>query len=157
MSETTAHPLECAQVFCETLPVLMRSLHGIMLKRGEEVDRRNMGQVRMLEILHRGPRSLSELAAFHHVTPSTMSRSVDVLVRKGWVARESDPVDRRQVVLTITDEGRAARAEANQQTLDVLIELLGQHDDGERARLADGLSVLRKLVGQPHCEEQRQL
>jgi DNA-binding MarR family transcriptional regulator len=155
MSDTTATSRECAQVLLETIPSLMRSLHGAMLRRGEDDDRQNMGQFRMLEVLHRGPRSLGELAAFHHVTPSTMSRSVDVLVRKGWVARESDPLDRRQLVLTLTDEGRAARAEAKQHTLDVLSELLAQLDDDERARLVDGLRVLRKLVERPDCDEPR--
>ena len=152
MSDTTATPLECAQVLLETIPSLMRSLHSAMMRRGEDDDRQNMCQFRMLEVLHRGPRSLGELAVFHHVTSSTMSRLVDVLVRKGWVARESDPSDRRQVVLTLTDEGRAARAEAKQHTINVLAERLSQLDDQERARLADGLRVLRKLVSQPDCD-----
>jgi DNA-binding MarR family transcriptional regulator len=142
--------LECALLLWSTIPILMRSLHGAMhQKRGSDEERHNMGQFRMLEILRRAPCTLSGLAAMHHVTPSTMSRSIDVLVRKGWVTRESDPHDRRQVILSLTDEGRAAHAAVNQHTQDMLAQLLEQLDDQERTRLYDGLSVLQKLLGRP--------
>jgi len=145
--------LECARLLWETIPSLMRSLHGAVIqKRGDE-EPHNMGQFRMLEILCREPRSLSMLATMHHVTPSTMSRSVDVLVRKGWVLRASDPGDRRQVILSITESGRSAHAAMRQYTQDMLTHLLEQLDADERARLYDGLSVLRSLVGQPICEQ----
>jgi DNA-binding MarR family transcriptional regulator len=138
---------ECAQLLLETIPNLMRALHGSMrqCKSGEE-EHLNMGQFRMLGMLHESPRTLSELAASHHVTPSTMSRTIDVLVRKAWVARETDPADRRQVILTLTGEGRAALQAMGQHTHDAVTGMLAQLDDQERARLYDGLSVLRKLV-----------
>jgi DNA-binding MarR family transcriptional regulator len=96
-------------------------------------------------MLHNAPRTLSELAANHHVTPSTMSRTIDVLVRKAWVARETDPADRRQVILTLTGEGRAALEAIGQYTQDAVTGMLARLDDQERARLYDGLMVLRKL------------
>jgi DNA-binding MarR family transcriptional regulator len=150
MKARTPTSLECAQLLWNTIPILMRSLHGAMhQRRGGDEERHNMGQFRMLEILRRAPCTLSGLAAMHHVTPSTMSRSIDVLVRKGWVTRESDTHDRRQVILSLTDEGRAAHAAVNQHTQDMLAELLEQLDEQERTRLYDGLSVLQKLLGQP--------
>jgi DNA-binding MarR family transcriptional regulator len=105
-----------------------------------------MGQFRMLGMLHHAPRTLSELAASHQVTPSTMSRTIDVLVRKAWVAREIDPADRRQVILTLTDEGRAAMHAMSQHMHNAAAAMLARLDDDERARLYDGLTVLRKLV-----------
>jgi DNA-binding MarR family transcriptional regulator len=124
----------------------MRTLHGTMrqCKSGDE-EHLNMGQFRMLAILHESPRSLGELAASHHVTPSTMSRTIDVLVRKSWVARETDPSDRRQVILTLTDDGRAALSAMGQHTHEAVTSMLAQLDDQDRARLYDGLMVLRKL------------
>jgi DNA-binding MarR family transcriptional regulator len=151
MNTISPTPRECAQLLWETIPGLMRSLHGAMHKKGGDEERQNMGQFRMLEILQQGPRSLGELASMHHVTPSTMSRSVDVLVRKGWVARASDPEDRRQVILTLTAEGIAARSEAHQHTQELLAQVFEQLEAEARARLHDGLSVLRKLVGGPVC------
>ncbi|HJZ45647.1 MAG TPA: MarR family transcriptional regulator [Roseiflexaceae bacterium] len=138
---------ECARLLLETMPNLMRSLGGALrqCKSGDE-EHLNMGQFRMLGMLHHAPRSLSELATSHHVTPSTMSRTIDVLVRKSWVARETDPSDRRQVILTLTDEGRAALEAMGQYTQDAMTGMLARLDDQERARLYDGLMVLRKLT-----------
>ena len=137
---------ECARLLLETLPNLMRNLGGAMrqCKSGEE-EHLNMGQFRMLGMLHMAPRTLSELAANHHVTPSTMSRTIDVLVRKAWVARETDPADRRQVILTLTGEGQAALQAMGLHAQDAVTDMLARLDDQERARLYDGLTVLRKL------------
>ncbi len=146
---------ECARLLLETIPNLMRNLGGAMrqCKSGEE-EHLNMGQFRMLGMLHAAPRTLSELAANHHVTASTMSRTIDVLVRKAWVARVTDPVDRRQVILTLTDEGRAALHAMGQYAQDAVTGMLAQLDDQERARLYDGLVVLRKLVSSDGTSQQ---
>src|SRR5689334_21517276 len=138
---------ECARLLLETIPNLMRSLHLISRQcRNDDEEPLNMGQFRMLAMLHEAPRTLSELAASHHVTPSTMSRTIDVLVRKAWVARETDPADRRQVILTLTDDGQAALRAMGRHVQDAVTGMLARLDDDERARLYDGLVVLRKLV-----------
>src|SRR6478672_2290610 len=137
---------ECARLLLETIPNLMRNLGGAIRQcKSSEEEHLNMGQFRMLGMLHIAPRTLSELAASHHVTPSTMSRTIDVLVRKAWVARETDPADRRQVILTLTSEGHAALEAMGQYTQDAVTGMLAQLDDQERARLYEGLMVLRKL------------
>jgi DNA-binding MarR family transcriptional regulator len=142
---------ECAQLLLETLPNLMRNLGGAMrqCKSGED-DYLSMGQLRMLGMLQNAPRTLGELAGLHHVTPSTMSRTVDVLVRKAWVARQTDPNDRRQVILTLTPAGETAHAAMVQQTQDVfthmIAQMIAQLDDDDRTRLYDGLIVLRKML-----------
>jgi DNA-binding MarR family transcriptional regulator len=137
---------ECARLLLETIPNLMRNLGGAMrqCKSGEE-EHLNMGRFRMLGMLHAAPRTLSELAASHHVTPSTMSRTIDVLVRKAWVTREIDPTDRRQVILTLTDDGRAALDAMGLRAQDAVTGMLARLDDQERARLYAGLTVLRNL------------
>jgi DNA-binding MarR family transcriptional regulator len=145
--ETMPEARDCARLLLETIPNLMRNLGGAMrqCKNGED-EHLNMGQFRMLAMLHAAPRSLSELAAIHHVTPSTMSRTIDVLVRKAWVARETDPADRRQVILTLTADGHAALQAMGQHAQDAVTTMLARLDDQDRARLYDGLAVLRKLV-----------
>jgi DNA-binding MarR family transcriptional regulator len=138
---------ECAKLLLDTIPGLMRALHENMRQcRNDEDEQPNMGQLRMLALLNESPRALRDLAANHHVTPSTMSRTIDVLVRKGWVLRVADLVDRRQVILMLTDEGRAALRGMGQHSLAVVTGMLGRLDEDERARLYDGLAVLRKLL-----------
>ena len=51
--------------------------------------------------------SLSGLAAALDLDPSTLSRTVDGLVRAGFVERAEDAADRRSLRLTLTKAGRA--------------------------------------------------
>ena len=51
------------------------------------------------------PDQVSELARHYNVTDPTMSRIVDALVRKGYVARRPDLEDRRCIFLEITEQG----------------------------------------------------
>ena len=48
-----------------------------------------------------------ELASHEKVQPPSMTRVIAVLEERGLVRRSAHPTDRRQVVLTVTDEGRA--------------------------------------------------
>ena len=50
------------------------------------------------------PSDLSQLAT---QSRTNMTRIVDSLVERGWVSRSSSDVDRRRIVLAITDEGVA--------------------------------------------------
>ncbi|HEX9369672.1 MAG TPA: MarR family transcriptional regulator [Roseiflexaceae bacterium] len=151
---------ECAELLLATLPNLMRSLGGTMRQHrfgGDEPMK--MEQLRMLEMLGCASFTLGELAARHHVTPSTMSRTVDVLVRKDWVARRIDPHDRRQVILTLTEAGQAARAAMQQHTRDVVTQMIAQLDAQERERLYDGLRILQTLAERTAprgCDDGRQ-
>jgi DNA-binding MarR family transcriptional regulator len=54
------------------------------------------------------PCTMTELAEFSAVDRTTLTRTIDQLVEAGLVARSTPPEDRRQVVLTLTEEGRAA-------------------------------------------------
>ena len=51
--------------------------------------------------------TIAEVAAYRSITHSAASRAVDRLVRDGFVRRMENPADRRQKVLTLTDQGAA--------------------------------------------------
>ena len=143
----------CAQTLLEALPSFRRGLHDLARQQiGMEGDGQTMGQSRLLKILSHGPRTLGELAAQHGVTPSTMSPSIDLLVKRGWVSRESDPHDRRQVILTLTDDGRAAQLALAQQTEDMLTQLIEDLQFGEQEQLFAGVQVLQRLIAHTSAE-----
>lgn len=54
-----------------------------------------------------GPQSVNALAEFLFLDGSTVSRVADALTRKGLVKRETNPDDRRAVILSTTEEGEA--------------------------------------------------
>lgn len=138
---------ECARLLLQTIPYLMRGIkEAIRPPKAGDDEALSMGQLRMLDMLGHAPCTLGELASRHHVTPSTMSRTVDLLVRRQWVARRNDSRDRRQVILTLTEEGQAARAAMGQHAEQATATIMAQLSDDERARLYDGLSILRRLM-----------
>lgn len=68
--------------------------------------------VAVLHVLGAGSSSQRELAAAIGVEEQTVSRLVERLERSGLVERHRDPQDRRRFVVTRTDSGRQALAEA---------------------------------------------
>jgi DNA-binding MarR family transcriptional regulator len=64
-------------------------------------------QFRAMTVLaYRGPQRGSDIATELGVNPSTGTRMVDRLVRKGLVHRERSPDNRREVRLSLTPSGR---------------------------------------------------
>jgi len=51
--------------------------------------------------------SLNELSQLLDLESSTMSRTVQNLVKYGYVQREIDPMDRRYVTISLTEEGKS--------------------------------------------------
>lgn len=49
--------------------------------------------------------TIAEVAEYLSITHSAASRTVDRLVRDGFICRMENPADRRQKVLTLTDQG----------------------------------------------------
>lgn len=54
-----------------------------------------------------GPQTTSGLAAAERVRPQSMAQTLAELAGERLVARRPDPGDRRQVLIELTDEGRA--------------------------------------------------
>jgi DNA-binding MarR family transcriptional regulator len=90
---------------------------------GDEVT---LPQYRALVVLAaRGPQGTAELAAALAVTPSTVTRLCDRLVRKGLVRRHRQAGDRRAVRIALTGAGRDLVAEVTRRRRTELGRLLG--------------------------------
>ncbi len=61
----------------------------------------------LLEIGCRNEVSIVELAGVLGIDTSTLSRTIDAMVKSGLVNRLLNPQDRRYVSLTLTDQGKA--------------------------------------------------
>ncbi|MCZ7575056.1 MAG: MarR family transcriptional regulator [Ardenticatenaceae bacterium] len=137
---------ELARRFLEVVP---RLLHGISaeLRCMDAVHRLvTMAQFRTMAALHRGPRSLSELATLHEVSAPTMSRLISTLVERGWVLRERDPGDRRQVILRLTPEGEAVWNTMSERSIKHLAETLAELTPAEQAGLGTALAGVARVV-----------
>jgi DNA-binding MarR family transcriptional regulator len=99
-----------------------------------------------LRLLKPGARTMSELARHKAVSLPTMSRSVDMLVRRGWVERYVDEDDRRQTLVRLTVDGRRILAACRHRFEDLLGEKLAALDDDRRAALVTGLRAVGDLL-----------
>ncbi|MFB3226548.1 MULTISPECIES: MarR family transcriptional regulator [unclassified Exiguobacterium] len=69
----------------------------------------------LMTIAPRGPISQKALATHTHLPKSTLSQSIEGLVQSGWVIRETNPENRREVVLSLSDQGQQFVTEIQEQ------------------------------------------
>lgn len=93
-----------------------------------------------------GSATPGELARREHVQPPSMTRIVAMLESKGLVRREPHPDDRRQVVVSRTEQAAAMLAESRIKRNAWLAELAEGLTDEERAVLRQAAPVLDKLA-----------
>ncbi|MBD0734672.1 MarR family transcriptional regulator [Streptomyces sp. CBMA29] len=93
-----------------------------------------------------GSATPGELARREHVQPPSMTRIVAMLEAKGLVRREPHPDDRRQVVVSQTEQAEAILAEARDTRNAWLARLTEGLTDEERAVLREAAPVLEKLA-----------
>ena len=89
-----------------------------------------------------GPCTLSELARHQAVSLPTVSRSVDMLVRRGWVARTVDDSDRRQTLLGLTEQGRLKLADVKARAEQHIASKLSSMTASEQAELISAAELL---------------
>jgi DNA-binding MarR family transcriptional regulator len=114
---------------------LFHLLSVVSQLRDAELDRRlqplqlNVGRYRALALIDAfAPCTMSLVASHIPLDRTTISRTIDHLVRAGWVARTKASEDRRQVFVDLTAEG----AELFRQARDVV--------SAHNATLIDGVS-----------------
>jgi DNA-binding MarR family transcriptional regulator len=87
-------------------------------------------------------RSVKALAELMGVSLPAMSRAVDGLFERGFVAREEDLSDRRMKRVRLTRAGRTVPQALNEARLSALQEFIGALDDDEAAALERALGLI---------------
>lgn len=105
-------------------------------------------QYAVLVKLEDGPRTPKELAAIEKVSAPSMTRTVGALVEQGLVARADDPSDGRQVILSLTAEGRATIKETRRRRHQWFAARLETLTDDERALLAEATALLERVAAE---------
>jgi DNA-binding MarR family transcriptional regulator len=103
-------------------------------------------QLAALATLERhGAMSPGDLAEHEKVQPPSMTRVIAALVDWGLVTREPHPTDRRQVILTVTPEGRSLVQKVRRRKEAWLARRLAELSPQERAILREAAPILEKL------------
>ena len=103
-------------------------------------------QLAALAVLDRhGAMTPGELAEHEKVKPQSMTRVIAVLEERRLVMRAPHATDRRQVVLTVTEQGRELVSQARRRRDAWLAKRLKELSPEERAVLRAAAPVLEKL------------
>ena len=126
-------------------PAVMRLARRLRQMQDESLGL-NPNQLSALAVLlNSGDQLMGELAAQEKVRPPSMTRIVNSLEARGFVARRPDPRDHRQCLVSLTDSGRQVLL-ANRRRRDqwLAVRIAGL-DPAEREVLRRAVAVLEKV------------
>jgi DNA-binding MarR family transcriptional regulator len=99
----------------------------------------------MSVLLNSGDQLMGELAAHEMVRPPSMTRIVDGLEARGYVARRPDPRDHRQCLVTLTEPGRQVLLANRRRRDEWLAVRIAQLEPADREVLRNAVRVLERL------------
>jgi DNA-binding MarR family transcriptional regulator len=134
----------------EELLAVIPQLHRMISSdaRRDGLGHASVPQARLLAELIHGPQTMSALARQQHVSTQAVCDLVHDMVERGWLSRIPHPHDRRQQLLSVTEQGQLALAEARQQALRQLTPRLHELSDTELYVLAAALPTLQRVLNQ---------
>lgn len=115
----------------------------------ESSESLTLPQHRALVVLHsRGPQSVQELATALRVAPSSATRLCDRLVSKGLIHRTPASDDRREVRLSVSDEGARIVGAVSRRRRRELRRVVGEMRPASRSTLVRALEEFSRAAGE---------
>ncbi len=99
--------------------------------------------MRILEYLYSGPKTMKELANEIGLTPGSMTSAIDKLVSSKYVKRIYDKEDRRKVSIELLQKGNAIAEHMNKFSLEIAKKLLNSLPKEERKIM---ISLIEKSI-----------
>ncbi len=148
----------CARELLASVPGLMRVIRAEM--RGHRQAPLTVPQFRTLVFVnYHAAASLSVLAEHLGLSLPATSRMIDVLAKRGLLARRAQPSDRRCLALSLTHRGRVAFRAAHDATRAALARRLAELSAAELAAINQALAILNRVLpsacGQPRVGPSR--
>jgi len=140
-------PYRVARVTAHTVPRVMGALSASLREKDDSL---HPAQMQVLMMMHAGPTSPSELAERLEVSLPTISKTVSVLERRGWIERSADERDRRRVALRLTVEGRETVKSVLAHGIEQLARTLSVATDEELDTIEAGMQALQTALSRAH-------
>ena len=140
---TARHPAHATSELIDVVYLVTQAFWAELRRSGETIE---MSQWSTLRRIGRTPCTMSELARYKGVGLPTISKSVDMLVRRGWVERWVDKADRRQTLVRLTASGRRILTDCRRALEGFLDERLLSLSAAERNALDDSLQMVRRVL-----------
>jgi len=143
---TAAQSQTAARELLHVVMLVMKTLGAEMRRSRRPLEPAQMGSLMRIGA---GPCSMSELARHQAVSLPTISKSVDMLVRRGWVERGAGKSDRRQSMVRLTPRGRRVLVDIQQRAERHVADTLAPLTPAERAQLVSALRTLTGVLSAP--------
>jgi len=130
------------------LALVIGRLNRRMLRATEGLSHGSLSA--LSSIVKFGPLRLNELAGREAVAAATITRIATDLEVRGYVTRESDPLDRRAITIAATESGVDYIVRARSARADVIAALLGTLNARELELVQEALPVFEALVLEAH-------
>ncbi|MGW4354103.1 MarR family winged helix-turn-helix transcriptional regulator [Nocardia sp. NPDC004582] len=116
--------------------------------RGRRADAQiSLTQLSALATLNReGAMTPGALAAKERVQPPSMTRVIASLSEMDLVERNPHPTDGRQIIVSLSDAGRALIADENQAREAWMTDQLGQLTPGQVGVLREAVGIMKQIV-----------
>jgi DNA-binding MarR family transcriptional regulator len=95
--------------------------------------------------------SVNQLTEILGVDKSTVSKSVDKLVNNGILVRDTDPEDRRSVILHLSDKGQSVFEEVEKRTTAYFEEVVATIPGDKREQIVESVQYLGQALKGPRC------
>jgi len=125
----------------------LRIVLGQLVRRLRAENTFPISQGTVLARLEReGPQTTSALAAAERVRPQSMATTIGELLTAELVARRPDPLDRRRILIEITDLGTETLEHDRQRREGWLAAAIAELSKEEQKTLVDAVPLLRRLA-----------
>jgi len=134
-----------AELILDLLPLIGRFTTETL----REQEAPSPERMRLISRIASGPIRAGELAHSCLLSPATVSELVESLVQDGHLRRDSDPSDRRAVVIELTDSGAREYQRVRAVLARRVVQRLSSLSPDQRARLAAAFTDLREIFTGP--------
>lgn len=107
----------------------------------------NPTDLQCIQLLQRGPLTAGDLARRTGLTTASITTVIDRLERAGFVARRSDPTDRRRVVVELeTERAHSTVAPVFRPVIEAWRVLMAGYDERDLLLIADFLDKVEQAI-----------
>lgn len=137
------HPAHATSELIDVVSLVTQAFWAELRRSGETIE---ISQWSTLKRISRSPCTMSELARYKGVGLPTISKSVDMLVRRGLVERWVDKADRRQTLVRLTPAGRKLLSSCRKALEAFLDKRLASLTEAERDAIDHSLQLVRQVL-----------
>ncbi len=136
--------VECAEQILTAVPTIVRELWNRL--QAETPMAVTWAQFGLLSLLYQRRLDLTTLAHEWGVSAPSMSKMVNLLVKRGWIAREPDLTDRRRKLLSLTPTGHQVHERVREAVRKNLACSLDRLNGEQQAQIVSSLDLLVRTL-----------